>query len=83
MAKQKYEIGARAASCSIRANSRSICWPTAPLPAALPLVSVIRRVPMNAVENFLRIFHFDQPERVISKNPVQVIRYTGNMHEDI
>lgn len=37
---------------------------------------------MNAVENFLRIVRFDAPERVISKIPVQVIRYTGDMHED-
>lgn len=37
---------------------------------------------MDAVENFMRILRFDHPERVISKIPVHVIRYTGNMHED-
>lgn len=37
---------------------------------------------MNAVENFLRIVRFDAPERAISKIPVYVIRYNGNMHED-
>lgn len=37
---------------------------------------------MNAVENFQRILRFNQPERVISRIPVQVIRYNGNMHED-
>jgi uroporphyrinogen decarboxylase len=36
---------------------------------------------MDPIENFLRILHFDGPQRAIGRLPVQVIRYTGNKHE--